>query len=181
MLRAAGSFRQLLTYLIFVICFPHSTANHKMMSGPGLSWGLRQGLSRAGGYPVSFREKRLLFFQLCCDSIFFLPSSSLTALAGTTDAAAIYLLRLVDATLNCHNIVSIFASFSHLHSHSAPAHFTVLELVFNCCAGWETDARAGYYGVSAHVSSLLTSSLALCFILFKHMTWHILCEAKWRE
>lgn len=29
MLCAAGSFRRLLTYLIFVICFPHSTANHK--------------------------------------------------------------------------------------------------------------------------------------------------------
>lgn len=146
MLRAAGSFRQLLTYLIFVICFPHSTANHKMMSGPGLSWGLRQGLSRAGGYPVSLREKRLLLFQLCCDSIFFLPSSSLTALAGTIDAAAIYLLRLVDATLNCHNIVSIVASFSHLHSHSAPAHFTVLELVFNCCAA--VRGRGGVDGCS---------------------------------
>lgn len=67
---------------------------------------------RAGRYPESLREKRLILSAK--PRFLLLPSSSLTALAGTTDAAAIYLLRLVDATLNCHNIVSIVASFNHL-------------------------------------------------------------------
>lgn len=130
------------------------------MSGPELSvWGLRQGLSRAEtqrGSPLSSAQLFVSLLRLLLH---------LWLTLATTDAAAIYLLRLVDATLNCHNTVFILIPVS-LPFHRRALYSTWARFQLLC--GCQGRILGLVPTVSAHVSSLLLWNYASYFL----STWH---------